>query len=165
MTPTLKQFIKCLRTHGVTPGYEFASSKWIGNSQSSPSVIIPAAHQSVGALTVYDDTEELTIEIGQLHHTHFSAYNYDHDTADQRLRAATEAAARFVADVFRDRVYFSIDYSGERCIGSSHGYVDAKSQAAGLVRTLHVQLLNNESTRSERFLWSGPIDTGPIETT
>lgn len=158
MTPTLASFVDRLRDCGVTPATEFVASKWIDNAQSAPSIVIPAANDSVGALTVYDDGDELTIEIGQLHHTHFSAYNYDGETDEQRLVAAIEDAARFVADVFADRVCISVDFASERCIGSSHGYLDSDCQPTDLVRMPDAPLFRNEATRSERYVWTGPID-------
>lgn len=158
MTPKLASFLDCLLDHGTVPANEYVASKWIGNGQSAPSIVIPAANDSVGNMTVYDDGDELTIEIGQLHHTHFSAYNYDGETNEQRLVAAIEDAAKFVADVFADRVEFSVDYAGDRCIGSSHGYLDSGCQTAELVRTPGAPLFRNEATRSERYVWSGPIN-------
>lgn len=158
MTPTLDSFVDRLRIYGVTPKYEVVASKWVSNALSSPSLVIPAANDSVGALTVYDDDNELTVEIGQLHHTHFSAYNYDGETNEQRLGAAIEDAARFVADVFADRIYISVDFAGERCIGSSHSNLRSGSPPTDLVRMTDAPLLHNEATRSERYVWSGPID-------
>lgn len=158
MTPTLASFVDRLSAYGVTPAYEIVASKWIGNAESSPSLVIPAADDSVGAMTVYDDGDEVTVEIGQLHHTHFSAYNYDGETNEQRLAAAIEDAAKFVADVFADRVYISVDYTDERCIGSSHGYMDSGCQPIDLVRMPGASLFRNEATRSERYVWSGPIN-------
>lgn len=158
MTPTLAKFLDHLRDYGVTPAGDFVASKWIDNSQSAPSLVFPAADDSVGALTVYDDGEELTIEIGHLHHTHFSAYNYDGETNEQRLAAANKDAARFLTDVFADRVYFTVDYAGERCIGSSHGYLDSGDYSTGSVRLPDAPLFHNEATTSERFVWSGPLN-------
>jgi len=158
MTPTLKHFLERLTVLDLTPAYEFVPSKWIDTSQSSPSLVIAAKNELVGALTVYDDGDEVTIEIGQLHHTHFSAYNYDFRSSEQRMVAAARDAAGFVADVFADRVYFAVDFSGERCIGSSHGYLDSDAQATSLIRLPDASLLYNEATRSIRYTWSGPLE-------
>ncbi len=158
MTPTLNSFVDQLRFHGVTPTYEFVASKWIGSALSTPSLVIPAANDSVGALTAYDDGDELTVEIGQLHHTHFSAYNYDGETNEQRLGAAIEDAARFVAEVFADRIYISVDFAGERCIGSSHGYLHSGNRPTDMLRMPDAPLFPNEATRSERYVWSGPAN-------
>ncbi len=158
MTPTLTNFLACLKTLGVSPAYDYAASAYVNNAPSSPSITIPAKHDSVGHLKVYDDGDELTVELGELHHAHFSAYNYDAETGEQRLLSATEDAAKFVADILDDRVFISIDYSAERCIGSSHGYLDSASQPTDLVRLPDAPLFHNECTRSERYVWSGPID-------
>lgn len=138
--------------------YEFVPSKWEGNYRSAASIIIPAKHERTGSLTVSDDGEELTVEIGRLHHAHFSAYSHDAEAIEQRLAAATDDAARFVADLFADRVYICVEYVGARGIGSSHDYIDSDGQPTGWVRLPDASLTHNEATRSVRYLWSGPID-------
>jgi hypothetical protein len=117
---------------------------------------LPAKCELVGPLVVSDDDVELTVVIGTLHHTHFSAWNCRGDSESVKMLEVAQNAAAFVADVLMDRVCFTIDYSDKRCIGSSHFYLDAENAT---VETLRESIfgLRGGNIRTERFLWTGPI--------
>jgi hypothetical protein len=150
MTPTLKAFAARLQElQGARLSITFADG-------SPPTAIIPAKHPDVGDMTIYDDGDELTIEIGHKHHTHISAYNYGSYAEEERLAMVARAAADFADDVMRDRVCITVEFKGERCIGSSHFYVNESNASSSMVRGIGVDAMTSES-RSERFFWSGTI--------
>ncbi|HET8564060.1 MAG TPA: hypothetical protein VFM35_09330, partial [Candidatus Binatia bacterium] len=90
------------------------------------------------------------------HHTHVSCYNYDRLPEAERLNMVARDAAEFVNDVMCDRVCITVDYIGERCIGSSLFYNDEDYASSSLVRGIGVGATSGEH-RSERFRWSGPL--------
>jgi hypothetical protein len=153
MTPTLNKFAARLAELQGTP----RRFKYVLEPQ--PAATIPAQHEAVGDITIYDDGEELTIEIGHIHHTHVSCYNYDRFPEAERLNMVARDAAQFVDDVMCDRVCITADFIGERCIGSSHFYVAGENSEASLVRGFASATTGER--RSERFLWSGPISAEP----
>jgi hypothetical protein len=153
MTPTLNKFAARLAELQGTP----RRFKYVHEPQ--PAATIPAQHEAVGGITIYDDGDELTIEIGHKHHTHVSCYNYERFPEADRLNLVARDAAQFVDDVMCDRVCITVDFIGERCIGSSHFYVAEENLGANLVRAF-ADAMSGER-RSERFLWSGPISAEP----
>ena len=150
MTPTLNKFAARLaELQGTSRKFKYTNGP-------PPAAVIPAQHEAVGDITIYDDGDELTIEIGHKHHTHVSCYNYDRFPEAERLSMVARDAAEFVNDVMTDGVCITVDFIGERCIGSSHFYHDVDNASSGLVRGLAVGATSGER-RSERFLWSSPI--------
>lgn len=150
MTPTLNKFAVLLAEIQGT------SRKLKYTSGPPPAATIQAAHEAVGDITIYDDGDELTIDIGRKHHMHVSSYNYERFPVDERLDMVAREAAEFVNDVMCDRVCVTIDYIGEQCIGSSHFYDEGNDESSSLVRGIGVSGLSGER-RSERFRWSGPL--------
>jgi hypothetical protein len=84
-------------------------------------VMIPARDAEVGGITVWLDGE-VTVGIGQLHHTHFSAGMYPAPTPEEREQAAAESAASYIRDILDDRVHFHVQFEAGRCRGSSSWY-------------------------------------------
>ena len=150
MTPTLNKFAARLAELQCT------SRKFKYANGAPPAATIPAQHEAVGDMTIYDDGHELTIDIGHKHHTHISCYNYDRFPEAERLNMVARDAAEFVNDVMCDHVCVTVDFIGERCIGSSHFYHDEENASSSMVRGFAVGATPGER-RSERFLWSGPI--------
>lgn len=157
MTPTLEGFLTCLRAICDVPVYDDAGPKHADGTATSPAIIIPAKHEAVGDLTIYDDGDELTVVIGKLHHTHFFPDMFGEETSEQRFSAAITHAATFVADFLADRILISVDYLGDRCTGSSYRYFDTDFRPADALRTSVFSRFRKESTRSEHYIWSGPI--------
>jgi hypothetical protein len=151
MTPTLNNFAARLAK------LQGASRKFKYTNGPPPAAVIPAQHGAVGDLTIYDDGDELTIDIGHKHHTHVSCYSYDRFPETERLCMVANDAAEFVNDIMCDRVCITIDFIGERCIGSSHYYIAEENSASSMLRGITVGATSGER-RSERFLWSGPIE-------
>jgi hypothetical protein len=117
MTSTLKSFVTRLEAlRGASISIKFADGPPL-------SATIPAKNENVGDMVIYDDGDELTVEIGHKHHTHISSYTYESYPAADRLDMVARDAAEFVDDVMRDRVCITVDFRGDRCIGSSHYYL------------------------------------------
>lgn len=134
MTPALQQFATHLGSSGVDVDLTFAAGP-------PATLVLPARHPNVGAITVYDKGEELTVEIGRLHHSHFTI---------------PSEAATFVANFIADRICVTVDFLGDRCLGSSDFALD--SEGASAERLADTQLgLRGGNIRSQRYLWSGPI--------
>lgn len=150
MTPTLNKFAARLAE------IQGAPRKLRYSNGPPPAATITAKHEAVGDITIYDDGDELTIDIGHKHHTHVSSYNYDQFPDAERLNMVARDAAEFVNDVMCDRVCITVDYIGERCIGSSHFYDGEDNDSSSLVRGIGIGATAGER-RSERFRWSGPL--------
>lgn len=150
MTPALDVFLQRFAELGG------AADHWTLVDARHPTLMFPAKHESVGPLSIDDNGDELTLELGTKHHTHFSGYNYDGESEVARLLAAARSAANFAIDVIADRVCFTVDYLGDRCIGSSHFYLDDENTTADTVRDTSIQMRGG-NIRSNRFLWSSPL--------
>jgi hypothetical protein len=150
MTPTLEEFAARLAELEGAPR-EFAYSEG-----PPPVARIAARHDAVGDLKIYDDGDELTIEIGLIHHTHVACYSLDRFPESERLGMVAREAAQFVYDVVRDRVVVTVHFIGNRCTGSSSCYVDNEDVGTSSVRELVFEAVPGER-RSQRFVWSGPI--------
>lgn len=90
---------------------------------------------------MYDESDELTVEIGRLYHSHFTLPG---------------DAAKFVASLIADRICVTLDFIGDRCIGSSAFALDAEGATPGSLRDTGIGLKGG-NIRSERYLWSGPV--------
>ncbi|KLU03631.1 hypothetical protein RISK_004038 [Rhodopirellula islandica] len=150
MTPALNAFLERFAELGGD------ANGWLQTESRYPTLTLPAKHKDVGPLCIDDNGDELTLEVGTKHHTHFSGYNYDGDSDDSRLLAAAHDAARFAIDVIADRVCITTDYLDDRCIGSSHFYLDAENVTADTVRDSLIGVRSG-NIRSDRFLWSSPL--------
>src|SRR5437879_5627466 len=62
-------------------------------------VTIPGRDAEVGDITVWLDSDEVTVGIGKLHHCHFEVYTQTEPTLDERQQAAAESAASYIRDV------------------------------------------------------------------
>jgi hypothetical protein len=150
MTPTLDAFaqrLSELRQQKVVIAY---------SPGPPPVATIAAKDHRVGDLNIYDDGDELTVDLGTKHHTHISAYNYDHAPEADRLGMVAQDAAEFVNDVMRDRIIITVRFNGDRCIGSSHYYVEENRHGSTILSGLADMLLSGD--RTETYLWSGPVD-------
>ena len=150
MTPALDAFLRRFAELGGD------ADRWACSDAHHPTLTFPAQHESVGSLSIDDNGDELTLELGSKHHAHFSGYNYDGESDSSRLLAAAHDAAKFAFDVMTDRVCFTVDFIDDRCIGSSHFYLDAENTTADTVRDSAIGLRGG-NIRSDRFLWSSPL--------
>jgi hypothetical protein len=68
-----------------------------------PVATFPAAHPAVGAVTIWDDGDELTVAIGDITHGHFSSYE-EGLAAGQRAEQIVSDVIAFLEGLFADRV-------------------------------------------------------------
>jgi len=67
-------------------------------------VVFPAAHPGFGDVEVYDDGDELTVNIGNFTHSHFSNYS---DASDvEKAKEIVESTLSFLSDIFKDHLVF-----------------------------------------------------------
>ena len=150
MTPALDAFLRRFAELGGD------ADRWEQSEASNATLTFPALHDSIGQMSIDDNGDELTLELGTKHHTHFSGYSYEGNSEHERLLAAAHDAAAFAFDVISDRVCFSVDYIDDRCIGSSHFYLDAVNATADTVRDTMIGVRGG-NIRSDRYLWSSPL--------
>ncbi len=101
----------------------------------------PAQHPSVGDITIWDDGDEATIEIGKITHGHFNPYAPE--WSDEAVaEAVTEMVLEFLEEVFCDRVLFHVDKG--RKSGGWQVFDHSVSSAA-------------EDNTKDFFVWSGPL--------
>jgi len=102
----------------------------------------PAQHPSVGNITIWDDGDEATVEIGRITHGQFNPYAPE--LSDQAVAAAvTEMVIAFLENVFCDRVLFDVD----------------KSRRSGGWQVFDhpVGSVPNDDTK-DFFVWSRPLE-------
>jgi hypothetical protein len=153
MTPTLERFTDCLRSFGVT------NVEWRFVSGDHPHLVLDAAHEAVGPLTIYDDTDELTLEFGRYYHCHFDGCEFERPpnaSERQRLDAAATLAAEYVARILSLSVGVAVHYREDRCIGASLIYLDDAGIDASKLASSSIGLYGG-NVRSDRFLWTGPV--------
>lgn len=125
-------------------------------AETSPALVIAAASQDTGDLAIHDDDDELTVEVGKLHHSHFSEYSHDGSIRKDRLAQACSDAAKFVSEILSDQVCITVRYKGEECVGSSAKHLQSDT-SLGMTLTYPLAASRFRATRTERFLWSGRL--------
>jgi len=94
----------------------------------------PARDAEVGDITVWFDGE-VTVGMGQFHHTHFGVPTQAAPTLDEREQAAAESAASYIRDILADRVRFQVQFEAGRCRMSRSWYPE-RSKGANRPRPL-----------------------------
>jgi len=79
---------------------------------------ISAKSEDVGKLTIWDDGDELTVDLGEKHHCHFDEHTAPGSTQRERREFVADTTAEFVNDVLNDRVSFRVEYKAGRCRSS-----------------------------------------------
>lgn len=136
VTPALHSFASQLEKRGLNPELRFMPGP-------PARITIPAKNTATGGVLVYDDSCDVTVELQGKHHSHFST---------------PREAADFVADLITERIGVTVDYLGDRCIGSSDFQLEKEGFTVEALRNSPTGLTGG-NVRSERFLWSGPVDT------
>ena len=85
-------------------------------------ITIQARVPEVGDITIWLEGDEITVGIGELHHSHFEVYTQSADTLDERERLAAESAVEYIRDIIEERVRFRVQFQQGRCLGSSSWY-------------------------------------------
>jgi hypothetical protein len=103
------------------------------------SIVVPAAHEEVGDVTIIDDGDEFTVYIGTITHGHFG--DYDSTNPEERARTIVDSLVGFLEDLVADRVLIW------------------RSDGSGGWRTIQAdeQLNVQSDTGTQFYLWSGPI--------
>ncbi len=68
-----------------------------------PIIIFPAAHPEVGDVRIWDDGDEVRVEIGDIAHGHFGSYD-EFLTKRQHAECITRAVVDFLDALFSDRI-------------------------------------------------------------
>jgi hypothetical protein len=68
-----------------------------------PHVVFPAGHPAVGGVIIWDDGDEVTLEVGEITHGHFNPYDPTL-TEDQVAESVTEMVVDFLTELFANRV-------------------------------------------------------------
>lgn len=88
----------------------------------SLTVTIPARSAEVGDITVWLDPNEIAVEIGKLHHSHFGAFMVSAPTLAERERLAADMAVEYIRDIIEERVHFRVQLANGRVLGSACWY-------------------------------------------
>lgn len=150
MSPTLQKLVRELAALGRD------AETWAYDGGPPPCLTCPSKHPEVGPLHVYDDGDELTVCLHEKHHSHIAAASYLQNPESVRLHLVALEAARLVNDILLDRVLFTVNFLGTRCLGSSHVLVGDDLQGSESRRA--VIGLCGGNIRSKRYLWSGPFE-------
>jgi len=111
-------------------------------------VTIPFRCEEVGDITVWLEGGEVTVEIGQLNHTHFRVYTQSAPTPDECERVAAEMAVDYIRDVIEERVRFRVQFAAGRCLASSSWYPEHSDGGLPLPRAEEVR----------EYVWSRRIE-------
>ena len=90
---------------------EIQSDRW--------TMIIAAADGEVGDMTIWDDGNELTVDIGQKYHSRFCPLTQDGSSELERRKNAAKSALDFVEQTLNDSVNFRIEYANGHCKSAS----------------------------------------------
>lgn len=113
------------------------------------SITIPAVHPEVGDLSVRDDGEELTIDLG-VHHWHVSSWLFPADGNEQQAQKIVSAAIDAVQDVLADKIIVRVRRSNGQ-VTSTMSYTPDYERRFPLQPGEH------------EYCWTGPLPTGPRE--
>ena len=143
-------------SHGFVEEFRrrFTSGSFSEVFSDRPEIHIPCGSQSVGNLIVYLDGDEVTVEVGELYHTHFSFWHYGSILDEQSVGGTVNASLEFIRQVLADEIVFRLFYRDGRVAGAT---------------TLHYPTIAVVGKLSELdglpfrdFRWSGPIQS-PME--
>ena len=124
--------LAALRTH-------FPNRELQLGTPPEPVITLPAQHPSVGNISLWDDGDEVTLEIGDITHGHFA--RYDASNPDERAQALSEQVIAFLDLLFADQVVL-----WKACSGSG-GW-----QVLDAAHPFTYQV----PADTQFFLWSGP---------
>jgi hypothetical protein len=101
-------------------------------------VRIPALHQDVGDIQIYDDDDELTVFYGNFTHCHYGALTAH---SDQWIAEAVNDVISDLTELFEDRMKL---WGSHKTSGGVVRVGDKPSAIFG--------------PRGQQYLWSGPVD-------
>jgi hypothetical protein len=115
-----------------------------------PFAVFPAVHPEFGDLALYDDGEEVTIEIGRFTHIHLA--DWEAETDEGEREGTVRVTIQFLDDLFADKIEVCGRHNG---IGTAGPRRERASTLKVLLDALTMAKLRGIDTR--RFVWSGPI--------
>ncbi|WP_404304975.1 hypothetical protein [Neorhodopirellula lusitana] len=147
MPPNLVLFLESFVDGGLD------RSSWVYTDIPNHRLTLDMAEGLLNPIVVHDDGNELTVDLGKSHHTHFhgSRYPYGPD-----IPGAAADAVQFVRAVISNGVCVTVDYLDGRCIGSSHFFLDIEGLTPDTLRESRTGLRGG-NIRTDRILWSGPV--------
>lgn len=111
---------------------------------------VPAKASDVGDLIVYNDGDELTVEVGKISHRHFDGFLSRAEREEDRQREAAEDAAKWIEEILADRVRFRVEYSAGRVIAGS-SWDPSESDGGRWLKP---------TDQAREYLWSGEQPAG-----
>lgn len=110
---------------------------------------IPARDAQVGDLKVWLE-DEITVEVGELHHCHFPVEAQTGLTLEEREQATAASAANYVRDILSDRICFQVQLSaGSICLSTSW-----KTELSKNPKPHH---LLSSADEIREYVWSGRV--------
>jgi hypothetical protein len=149
MAPYILAFLEELKTRG------YDVSGWSYEEGENPTLRLAAKNSLVGPLVLFDDREELTLEVGTKYHCHFDGQETDEYGTD-RMYAASMLAADYVDRILREQIGVAVHYNDRGCIGAALIYLDEHGLTPENLKYSYVGVYGG-LIRTERFLWSGPV--------
>ena len=120
----------------------FPEIEFTSHSPHGAAIVIWAKHSEVGDISIWDDGDEATVELGGITHGHVADYT-PHTSEDQAFRLISEAVILFLERLFADRVLFWKTASG------GGGWRVLQDQEFPQVRS---------DPGTQYYLWSGPLE-------
>ncbi len=124
---------------------KFGASSFTKGIDPDPIASFPPAHPEVGELKIFDDGDELTVEISEITHGHFSSMDIA-TTQEDVEQAIAENVVAFIEDLFKDK--YILWRTNRRGFGGWE-HVDSISEDGRLTFAEDDAIL---------FTWSGPLD-------
>lgn len=149
MSPNLLEFLDELKTRG------YNVSEWSYEECEKPTLWLAAKNPLVGPLVLYDDGEEVSLEVGTKYHLHFYGQEF-YANGTVRMHTASMLAADFVDRVLSERIGVAVHYDDRGCLGAALIYLDDHGLTPESLKHSSVGI-DGGFIRTERFLWSGPV--------
>lgn len=108
-------------------------------------ISIPAKNEEVGGVTIYDDSRELTVEVGNFTHWHASCYEGSF-SEKEKINDVVSQVVDFLSDLFEEKIIMwrSVEAGG----GFYNIEFDLNEQDSPL-----------EPEKEDRYVWSGRVSS------
>jgi hypothetical protein len=126
---------------------KFGTGSFSKGIAPKPIVSFPPAHVEVGELKIFDDGNEVIMEIGEITHGHFGSTNAL-ATQEEAEQEVVENVVDFVEDLFNGK------------------YILWRTQQRGAGGWKHIDFISENDILSKfendaaYFTWSGPLPSG-----
>ncbi len=103
--------------------------------------------------------DEVTVEIGELFHSHFETCLDDNLTKQEAEEQAITSAIEFIKDVLEDRVVIEIRYERKKPVRASIQYVNDNEDSSVIIPFQEkkgiLKRMFPSKIKVERLFWSG----------